>query len=39
MAIAHARHDAEIMLQFMVAAQGDSDSWSRQRDQLIKLLK
>lgn len=36
---ARKREQTAIMLDLMVAAQGDSDSWTKQRDRLVKLLK
>ncbi|HEV2331194.1 MAG TPA: hypothetical protein VGY56_20625 [Verrucomicrobiae bacterium] len=38
MAAGYRRRNAERMLLFMVAAQGDEKSWDRQRDTLLKLL-
>jgi len=39
MADAHGRERAVTMLQFMVAAQGDGESWKRQQRELLKLLE
>lgn len=39
LAAAQRRREAESMLLFMVAAQGDDKSWKRQREMLLKILK
>jgi hypothetical protein len=36
---AHHRDRAELVLQIMVAAQGDADGWKAQQKRLIKLLE
>jgi hypothetical protein len=39
LADAHTRREAENMLLFMTACQGDEKSWTKQREILIKRLK
>jgi len=36
---AHERRQARLVLQLMIAAQGDGDCWKRQAEQLRKILK
>jgi hypothetical protein len=38
-AAANRRRDARTMLEFMVAAQGDDNSWKAQQKMLLKELK